>query len=137
MDNIILERLEKAKIVVNEEEKVIEVFLNAGTDGEVPLKKSPNKGATSSINSNFRKWREGTIRRYLKRNGYKYGPCLEGLNTVITNTANNNEGYWKFELRTVKSVVENVTAKKQDNKNETTETTKPKTRNPRKRRAKK
>jgi len=102
MDNIILERLEKAKIVVNEEEKVIEVFLDVGTDGDDLLVKGAKIKAP---NPNFRKWREGNVRRYLKSNGYTYGTCIEGPRSAVTNTQGNSVGYWKYQLRTVKSAV--------------------------------
>jgi|1_EtaG_2_1085319.scaffolds.fasta_scaffold00908_6 hypothetical protein len=133
MDNIILERLKKAKIVVNEKEKVIEVSLDVGTDGDDLLV----EGATiKTPNPNFRKWREGNVRRHLKSNGYAYGACLEGPHSGISNTQGNNVGYWKYELRAVKS----ATTEKKDVNNENTKggNTEPeKPKKPRKRRAKK
>jgi hypothetical protein len=118
MDNIILEKLEKANIVVDEEKQTIEVFLEVDIDGESFESKDPGKRIS---NPNFRKWREGHIRRYLKAKGYKYGECTEGIKSVASNTVGNNSGYWKYKLHTVKNV-KNVEIKKQDIKNENTNT---------------
>jgi len=127
MDSIILERLRKAKIVVNEEKKVIEVFLDVGTDGDDLLVEGAKIKAP---NPNFRKWREGNVRRYLKSNGYTYGTCLEGPHSAVTNTQGNSVGYWKYQLRTVKSAAtEKKDVNNEDTKGGNTKAKKPRRKN--------
>tara|TARA_Y100000310_G_C20426243_1_gene689210 strand:+ start:185 stop:586 length:402 start_codon:yes stop_codon:yes gene_type:complete len=132
MDTIILEKLEKANVVVDEKKQTIEVFLDVGEDGE-PLEIKTNGIKEKVPNPNFRKWRQDHVKRHLKNNGYKYGECIEGLKSVITNTAGNSNGYWKYKLLAEKSV-KNIEIKKQDIKNENTENTK--TKKPRSRKTK-